>query len=228
MNLPPLARKMVAEFLGVTLFLTAIIGAASYFGTSTPNVWHAASLAITLGLAILLTGGVSGGHLNPAVSLYFLSKKAISGVEFLGYVVAQLAGAALGVYLGNLMHAYTVGGFSTAPKNITSTLQVAAFVGEVVATAGLVWIIIHLVASKLGNLIPVAVAAWVLAASQFTPTGAQANPAVTFGVMFNGSITVSYGLLLILAQVLGVLVALVVTMALTSGKAKKKAVAKKK
>ncbi|MEY4310715.1 MAG: hypothetical protein RLZ71_641 [Actinomycetota bacterium] len=219
---------MVAEFLGVTLFLTAIIGAASYFGTNDANVLHAPALAITLGLMILLTGGVSGGHLNPAVSLYFLSKKAISGVEFLGYVVAQLAGAAFGVYLGNLMQGYTAAGFSTAPKNISTAVQISAFVGEVVATAGLVWIIIHLVNSKLGNLIPVAVAAWVLAASQFTPTGAQANPAVTFGLMFNGSLTVSYGLLLILAEVLGVLVALVVTMALTSGNAKKKAAAKKK
>ena len=219
---------MVAEFLGVTLFLTAIIGAASYFGTTDANVLHAPALAITLGLMILLTGGVSGGHLNPAVSLYFLSKKVISGVEFLGYVVAQLAGAAFGVYLGNLMHGYTAAGFSIAPKNISTAVQISAFVGEVVATAGLVWIIIHLVNSKLGNLIPVAVAAWVLAASQFTPTGAQANPAVTFGLMFNGNLTVSYGLLLVLAEVLGVLVALLVTMALTSGNAKKKAAAKKK
>ena len=53
-----LARKGVAEFLGVTLFVTAIIG------TSGAELARLA-LATTLALGILLTASISGGHLNP-------------------------------------------------------------------------------------------------------------------------------------------------------------------
>ena len=102
MSLPPLVRKMLAEFVGVAMFLTAIVGAGATFGSQEEaNPFHAMVLAITLGLMALLVGGVSGGHLNPAVSLYFLSRKELSITEFIGYVVAQLGGAVAGVALAD-------------------------------------------------------------------------------------------------------------------------------
>ena len=216
---------MVAEFLGVTVFLTAILTAT---GFTTPDpMAHSAALAITLGLMVLLTGGVSGGHLNPAVSLYFYSKGELKFGELMGYVASQLlgavAGAALSIYLigaGKL-------GFVTSVASPISNVN-GAFVGEVIATAGLVWLIIHLVQNKLGNLIPFALMLWVFAASLFTATGAQANPAVTFGLMVGGKLPISDGLLLMIAEITGLILALVITLALTSGRAKKKAAAKKK
>jgi arsenate reductase len=98
----------------------------------------------------------------------------------------------------------------------------AMFVGDVVATAGLVWIIGTLVQNKLGNLIPVAVAAWVLTAATFTATGAQANPAVSFGLAVQGSLPTTYAGPLVLAQVIGVVVAIVLLMVFAP-KAKKAA-----
>ena len=226
MNLPPLLRKMLAEFVGVTLFLTAIISAGATFGKpEVQNPFHAAALAITLGIAALLTGSISGGHLNPAVSLYFFSRKELSAGDFIGYLVAQLLGATAGVALGEALHGYHIAGFTTG----TSTLDVVpAFVGEVVATAGLVLLIVTLIQNKMTHLIPFGLMLWVFAAFNFTPTGAQANPAVTFGLMVDGKLSVSAGSQLVLAEIVGLLLAVLLSLLLTSATAKKKAAAKKK
>jgi glycerol uptake facilitator-like aquaporin len=229
MNLPPLFRKMLAEFIGVAVFLTAILGAGASFaasGGADYNVLHSASLAIALGLMVLLTGGVSGGHLNPAVSLYFYSKGELKLGEFLGYVVAQLAGAVAGVSLAYYLIGSGKLGF-VATVTPAATNVNGAFAGEVLATAGLVWLIVHLVQNKLGNLIPFILMLWVFAASLFTSTGAQANPAVTFGLMFAGKLPVSNGLLIMIAEITGLILAMVIVLALTSGRAKKKAAARK-
>lgn len=226
MSLPPLVRKMLAEFVGVAMFLTAIVGAGATFGSQeVANPFHAMVLAITLGLMALLVGGVSGGHLNPAVSLYFLSRKELSITEFIGYVVAQLGGAVAGVALAEHLHGFTIAGFTSADAVMNSG---PAFAGEILATAGLVWMIITLIQNKLGNLIPFALMLWVFAASQFTPTGAQANPAVTFGLMADGKLSINQGGTLIIAEVIGLVIGILLSILLTSATAKKKAAAKKK
>ncbi len=209
-----LLKKSLAEFVGVTVFLTAITAGAN-------NGLKPFTVSVALALMILLTGGVSGGHLNPAVSLFFYSRKEIDLGTFLSYVAAQLAGAFAGASLGALLT-------GTANKSFIAsggTIAPMAIAGEVVATAGLVWIIGTLVQNKLGNLIPVAVGAWVLTAASFTSTGAQANPAVTFGLMVQGSWPTSFGAPLVVAQVAGVLVAIVLL--LVFGPAKKRTARKK-
>lgn len=213
-NLPPLARKMLAEFIGTAVFLTAIVYSADSM-----------ILSITLGLMVLLVSGVSGGYLNPAMALYFYSRKEISAVEFIGQVVAQLLGAVAGVFLGAFLHGYKVLGFGAAASSVDAA---PAFVGEALATAGLALLIITLLKNKLVNVIPFAITLWVFAASNFTPTGAQANPAVTFGLMVYGKLSVNTGATLVLAQITGLLVAVILSMLLTSGTAKKKAAAKRK
>jgi glycerol uptake facilitator-like aquaporin len=205
---------MLAEFIGTAVFLTAIV-------YSTDSM----ILSITLGLMVLLVSGISGGYLNPVMALYFFSRKELSAVDFIGQVVAQLLGAAAGVYLGAFMHGYKVLGFGTAASSIDPA---PAFAGEALATAGLALLIITLLQNKLVNVIPFAIMLWVFAASNFTPTGAQANPAVTFGLMVYGKVSVSSGATLVLAQITGLLVAVILSMLLTSATAKKKAAAKKK
>ena len=191
-----LLKKSLAEFIGVAAFLTAIMAGQGTF--------KVIALAITLGLMILVNGPVSGGHLNPAVSLYFYAKKALTTGEFLAYVASQLAGAIAGVYLAGLLAGSTVKGFSGAGQ----ALPISYLAGEVVATAGLVWIIGTLVQHDRAPFIPVAVTTWIIAAATFTVTGAQANPAVTLGVMLNG-MAVNQGAVLVLAELAGLVVAMV-------------------
>jgi aquaporin Z len=80
-------NPVLAEYLGTTAFLSSV----AFVGT--PVV-----IAATLLAVILLIGKVSGGHVNPAITLWaFLSGK-VSQTKALSYVAAQLAGA-ITVYL---------------------------------------------------------------------------------------------------------------------------------
>lgn len=196
-----LLKKGLAEFLGVTLFLAAIIGTA---GAELPRL----ALATTLALGILLTAGISGGHLNPAVSLYFFAKKQLGVADLLTYVAAQLLGGLVGAHLGAWLHGEkSLPGIGTGAY----TWNAPAFFGEVLATAVLVWIVGSLAAAGKGNLIPWAVGLWVSAAAAFTATGAQANPAVSFGLMFNGVSIAATGWLIV-AQLAGTALAIVLMM----------------
>ncbi len=186
-------QKLVVEFLGVTLFLTAIGAAISSSGTQLAT----AGIAITLGLAILVTGGISGGHLNPVVSLYFYSKKELSLSELFGYIAAQIGGGLVGIWIGMSIWGKNVSALSNS-RNAT----LPELVGEWVITGGLVFLVGYLASNKKGNLIPVAVALWVFAGLQLTATGAQANPAVTVALLLAGhDVGVQGGL--IIAQVVG-------------------------
>ncbi|MEN9749030.1 MAG: hypothetical protein RL149_108 [Actinomycetota bacterium] len=215
MNLPPLVKKALAEFLGVLIFLTAIVGSV----LNQSSQLAAPALATALGLAILVTGPISGGHLNPAVSIYFLSRREISVVEFLTYIVAQLAGAVAGVYIATQIWAVSFG-----PTSSTEMATPAMLIAELFATGGLVWLVGRLASTGKGNLIPAAVGLWVFAAATFTPTGAQANPAVSIGLLFIGQpISTQAGI--ILAQLVGMLIAAVFVV-IFADKAKKAAVEK--
>jgi len=78
---------LVAEFFGTFLLLMSI------FATG-----NALIIGGTLALNVYLLGGISGSHVNPAVSLAMLMKGAISTTEFFAYSVVQLAGGAAAWY----------------------------------------------------------------------------------------------------------------------------------
>jgi len=196
-----LSKQMLAEFLGVATFVTSIIGAITS-GQPLPQ----AALATTLGLMILLTAGISGGHLNPAVSLYFFARKQIDINTFGAYLVAQLLGGVAGSLLGSWLW-QKVALLPTTDNGATPVLVVS----ELIATLVLVRIVASLANSGRGALIPAAVGLWVFAAATYTPTGAQANPAVAVGLLFSwaGGHPLGTQLVLILAQLAGALFAVV-------------------
>lgn len=197
MKINNLVRKSISEAMGVMIFVTSIV--ASSFNPT----FHNLALASTLAIMILLTSGVSGGHLNPAVSFFFFARKEINLSTLVAYWVAQLSGAALGLYLGFALSGTPVQAI-TAPAGIPAN---AVFIGELMSTTILVIIINRLASTKRAQLIPFAVGLWVLAASTFTLTGAQANPAVTFALMLRDGF--SQGSLgIILAEFAGALLAL--------------------
>jgi len=191
-----LNRKFLAEFLGTTVFLTAIVG-ANAAGSPLRQV----SLALALGLMILLFGPVSGGHFNPAVSVYFYSTKALSLNALVSYILAQLLGGLAGAWLG-----ITIWGGSLHYGGPASASLAPLLGGEVLATAGLVTLIAQLVITKRDQLIWVVVPLWVFAAGTFTQTGAQANPAVTLALIFAGH-NFNDQALTVIAEFLGMLLA---------------------
>lgn len=209
-------QKLVAEFLGVTLFLIAIVGSVSH-SLAVPQL----SLAVTLGLAILITGGISGGHLNPAVSLFFYSRKEISLRDFLLYVLAQIGGGLLGAFIG-----LQLWGKSISPIAVGTTPSLAVLLGEWVAAGGLVFLIGFLVATKRANIIPVAVGLWIFSSASFTQSGAQANPAVTIGLLLTGQPIAVTGWIIV-AELIGMLTGIIGLMVFTAKPIKAKKAAKK-
>jgi arsenate reductase len=118
-------------------------------------------------------------------------------------------GATLGVALANLMFDLPAWQLSTTERVATGTL-----LGEVVATAGLVWVIGALTRTGLGRLGPVLVPAWIGAAYFFAASTSFANPAVTWGRMFTDTfagIAPSSVAPFVLAQLLGAAVGAALT-----------------
>ena len=197
MKIDPYLRKLLAEFLGVFIFLTAIVGAvASHNGMFT------AALAISLGLAVMVTGPISGGHLNPAVSIYFYSRKELSLKDLLGYIVAQILGGLLGAWVGRSIWDLPIAS-GNGPAATTGSV-----LGEIFATGGLIWLIGRLASTNRGNIIPAAVGLWVFAVATLTPSGGQANPAVSIALLLNGQGVAATGSY-ILAELAGMLIAAV-------------------
>ena len=202
-------RKILAEFLGTTVFLTAIVG-ASAAGSPLRQV----SLALALGLMILLFGPISGGHFNPAVSVYFYSTKALNLKALIFYILAQLLGGLTGAWIGIAIWGGVLHYGGPASANLTPLLG-----GELLATAGLVTLIAQLVITKRENLIWIVVPLWVFAAGTFTQTGAQANPAVTLALIFAGHNFTDQALTVI-AEFLGMLIAVALLLVINEKKAK--------
>ena len=129
---------------------------------------------------ILVLGPISGAHFNPVVSLVALASKTQKAATTIGYIFAQVTGAVLGAIVGNVMFEVPAIQFSTHNR-ITS----ATFLGEVIATAGLIAVIGILAAHKQEKFIVWGVAGWILPAIFFTSSTSFANPAVTIGREFS-------------------------------------------
>lgn len=210
MNINKSFKRACAEFLGVMVFVVSIF-ALNY----NPTI-HNFVFAGTLVVMILIFSPVSGAHLNPGVSLFFYLRNQINFSRLIQYLIAQLLGALAGIYLG-----YSLSGAPiTAVVPPTGYSQPGAFIGEVFATVILIIIITRLLVTKRDSLMPFAVGLWVLAASSFTITGAQANPAVTFARIIRDGATPEH-MWTLLAEILGVLIALAYV-AIFDGKTKKK------
>jgi glycerol uptake facilitator-like aquaporin len=98
------------------------------------------------------------------------------------YAAAQLAGGIGGAVLANLMFA-----LPAVTRSATVRSAPHLWLGEVVATAGLVLVVFALARSGRGALAPAAVAGWIGAAYWATSSTSFANPAVTIGRAFTGT-----------------------------------------
>lgn len=180
-----LPRRLAAELIGAGLLVAAVVGSGIMATQLTGDVGlelliNALATTTALGVLIWTLGPISGAHFNPAVTLVAALRKEVRVGESACYVLAQCAGAMLGVGLANLM--FELPAWQTSGR---SRVSFGALLGEVVATAGLLWVIGALTRSRHGHLGPVLVPAWIGAAYFFTASTSFANPAVTLGRTFS-------------------------------------------
>ena len=218
-----LARRLSAEFLGTALLVTVVVGSGIAAERLSPDdvglqlLENSTATAFGLTVLILLFGPVSGAHFNPVVSAadWLLGRRAGTGLSAGGvaaYTVAQLIGAVAGAELANLMYRVPLGELSTKDRT-----GVPLWLGEVVATVGLVALIFALARTGRGLLAAPAVGAYIGAAYWFTSSTSFANPAVTVGRVFSDTfagIAPSSVPAFVLAQVVGAAVGLALVLAL--------------
>ncbi|MEU8461558.1 MIP/aquaporin family protein [Streptomyces sp. NPDC029003] len=185
----PLIRRTAVEALGTAALVAVVVGSGIQATGLTRDAGVqllANSLATVFGLGVLIAflGPVSGAHFNPVVTLaaYVTGRRSGEGPgprDVAAYVPAQIVGAIGGAVLADAMFAEPVAAFSTHDRWAGHL-----WLGEVVATAGLVWLVLGLTRAGRAHLAPPLVASYIGAAYWFTSSTSFANPAVTIGRAF--------------------------------------------
>lgn len=179
-------QNVLAEFVGVALF--AFFGGACD-ANSVSSGLPTAALGNGLCLAVLIyaTAGISGGHLNPAVTTAMYFTKRIGSRRLWVYIAAQLLGAVVGaVFLRlTLPPAFLDTPFVTR-GSLTSAHPVQVLLLEFITTFVLVYTVFATVCDETGKaknaaplIIGLSVAVGIFAEGPFT--GGSMNPARTFG-----------------------------------------------
>lgn len=177
-----LARKLTAEAVGTGLLVAIVVGSAIMATRLSPGdtglqlLVNSTATAGGLVALILAFGSVSGAHFNPIVSLADRIFGGLTSRELVLYVPAQIAGACVGAIAANLMFDLDAVTLSAHARDASELL-----LGEVVASFGLIIVILGVVRSGKASTAPFAVAGYIAAAYWFTSSTSFANPAVTIG-----------------------------------------------
>lgn len=154
-------REMFAEFLGTFVLIVLGVGVVAQVVLSGNAAGTYLSINIGWGLAVMLgvyvAGGVSGAHLNPAVTLALAVHRGFPWNKILPYVLAQLAGAIVASIVVYLTYIEAIDAFDGGVRQVTGSLGTAGiwatypqpflstfpggFIDQVVGTALLVGLI---------------------------------------------------------------------------------------
>jgi glycerol uptake facilitator-like aquaporin len=177
--MPTLARRVFSEALGTAFLLAAVVGsgimAQRLAGGNVALALLCNTLATgaMLAVLILIFASTSGAHFNPAVSLAFALRGEMTWTTAGVYVVAQVIGAIVGVWVAHLMFELPVWQVSTIVR--TGPGQ---WLAEFIAAFGLLLTIFGCVGAAPGA-VAYAVGLYITAAYWFTASTSFANPAVT-------------------------------------------------
>ena len=179
-------RRLLAEFTGTGLLVAVVAGLGIAVTRLTGDgalQLLASSLVTALGLAVLIVvlipaGARTSTRLSPrrTGSRAAAPRTAMAWGQATAVMACQVAGAIAGAALADAMFAEPILSPSQHHRGGAPIL-----LSEVVATAGLLFVIISLVRSGRTQHMAWAVGAWIGAASWFTASTSFANPAATIG-----------------------------------------------
>ncbi|KAE8668909.1 putative aquaporin PIP2-6 [Hibiscus syriacus] len=196
-------RAVLAEFVATLLFLYVLVATVIGYKRETSPCDGVGPLGIAWAVGgmifvlVYCTAGISGGHINPAVTLGFFVARKVSLVRAFAYMVAQCLGAIFGVGLAKsvMKHYYdTLGGAvnAVAPGNSKG----AALRAEIIGTFVLVYTVFSATDPKRNARdshvpvlapLPIGFAVFVVHLATIPITGTGINPARSLGaaVMYN-------------------------------------------
>ena len=174
-----LRKKLFAEFLGTAVLVATVVGSGIMATNLSADLGidlliNTVATVFVLYILITLLAPISGAHFNPLVSAISFFRKELSAASTFYFFIAQILGGSLGAILANLMFEHPAIEPSQHVRNGSHLL-----LGEIIASAGLIFIIFLAVKQGIDKKIPRLVAAWIGAAYFFTSSTSFANPAVT-------------------------------------------------
>ncbi len=197
------------------MLVAIVVGSGIYAQRLSPNdgglelLENSVATGAGLIALILAFGPVSGAHFNPVVTLADRLLGGMSTTVATVYVVAQVVGGCAGAIVANLM-------FDLRAINLSEHVRSSGgiWLGEVVATFGLLMVIFGVVRSGRELLAPFAVGSYIASAYWFTSSTSFANPAVTIARMLSNTfagIKPSSVPAFVVFQIVGALVAVALT-----------------
>lgn len=204
-----LGRRAVAELVGTAFLLMAVVGSGIMATRLSDDVGlqlleNSIATGAALVALIIALQPVSAAF-NPVVTLVERALGLIGSRDAVVLIAAQFVGGAAGVILANLMFELPAVSISTTERGGTGQ-----WIGEVIATIGLVLIIFGSVRGDRSRTVAFAVGAYIAAAYWFTSSTSFANPAVTLARTLSDSfagIAPGSVLMFIAMQVLGGIIA---------------------
>jgi MIP family channel proteins len=217
-NSIPLSQRAAAEFIGTLLFVFTGAGSAiatSYALQSSSSLLIAAfANGIALALAVTATMNISGGHINPAVTIGMLVTKRIKPFDAIAYIISQILGA---IVAGGLLVALTPANAGTSSLYgspiLSPSISIAqGIILELVMTFFLVFVIFATAVDKRapqlgGFAIGLTVTIDVLIGGPLT--GAAMNPARAIGPEL-AALNFSYWYIYWIGPIIGGIIAAIV------------------
>ena len=205
-----LSSRLTAEFVGTFFLLLAVVGSGIMAENLSTDVGlqlleNSFATAGALTCLILTFGRVSGAHFNPVVTLWARLDGDIDSRTALSYVAVQIPGAILGAMAANIIFELDAVHWSTKQRSDPSL-----WLSEVLATFGLLMVIIGVVRSRKDHWVAISVAAYIGGAYFFTSSTSFANPAVTVARTFSDTfagIAPASAPMFIVCQLIGCLLA---------------------
>ncbi len=204
-------KKYIAEFLGTAVLVLFACGTAAMVGVSGANYLI---VALAFGLVIVAMaysiGNISGCHINPAVSIAMWVNKKLDTKDFIGYLVAQFAGALAGAAI---LAAFVGADSGLGANGLYNGEILPSLIIEIILTFVFVFAILG-VTSKESNSgvagIVIGLTLTLVHILGISFTGTSVNPARSFGpaLLAGGDALASVWVFLVAPLIGGVLAAL--------------------
>tara|TARA_Y100000814_G_scaffold56439_1_gene35002 strand:- start:541 stop:1200 length:660 start_codon:yes stop_codon:yes gene_type:complete len=189
-----MTQKYLAEFIGTFLLVSVVVGS----GIMAENLSDGNNAVALLGntiatgailfVIIKMFGSISGAHFNPAVSLMFFLRKEIARNHLMMYILIQIFGGVLAVYLTHYIFELAMPLDCAQYSDKARGGNMPMLVSEILATTGLILTILFIRKNDESS-VATGVALFITAGYWFTSSTSFANPAVTIARILTDTFT---------------------------------------